>query len=449
MPPKREPEGETELQVLMGILREAQARAEAAEVRAEQRGVAREGAAHARLEALVYGLQARRTKKYDECYNCHRKGHYSKDCLAERVPRSTERRDEKKGANKGVRHEEKRPRKTSFISQSGDNMNKMSTRKSKEKANESPGRNSVNVNALRSSGVLRLGATSSRAAPVFEIVAIISDRKVRMGVDTRASVSCVSRSDLTKEELEKAKPTLERLHHAGGEALPSKVEVSLEVEMGGGKCMVTFNVIETGRCKLGFFLGMDVLDKHNFLLDTSTRTANYCGKPMPKEELEELRTSREQKFLAAGIEPVVYDLSREEQVSDEEQGREQPQEVPVRNVGVQCNFEDELENERRRENGKNVNVDEYRTLNQCCGAECDVKEVEGEVVMSSMNYQCSPVDSPEKRSEEEEEEKKHDGVGVEKHRGRARGGGRVRELLRGPRELRLGQLESARRKVQG
>ena len=95
-------------------------------------------------------------------------------------------------------------------------------------------------------------------------------------------------------------PTSERLHHAGGEALRSTAEVTLDIELGGCEIKATFNVIDTGRHPLGFLLGMDVLEKYAFLLDASTRSASFRGEPLPFEELEELRAFREKRILSAG-----------------------------------------------------------------------------------------------------------------------------------------------------
>ena len=48
---------------------------------------------------------------------------------------------------------------------------------------------------------------------------------------------------------------------------------------------VTFNVIEAGRFNLGFLLGMDVLEKHGFLLNASTRSVYFLKNAMSQEKL--------------------------------------------------------------------------------------------------------------------------------------------------------------------
>ena len=68
------------------------------------------------------------------------------------------------------------------------------------KDGESPSSESTKVSVVRSSSVMRLGATPSRDAPVFEVVASIGSRPVHMGVDTLAGVSCVGRADVTQEQ---------------------------------------------------------------------------------------------------------------------------------------------------------------------------------------------------------------------------------------------------------
>ena len=151
-----------------------------------------------------------------------------------------------------------------------------------------------------SSAVLRLGATPSRSVPVFEALGKVNGQWVRLGMDTLAGVSCVGRADLSKEEQALDVPTSERLHHAGGESLRTNMEVTLEVDIMGASFDVTFNVIESGRFPLGFLLGMDVLEKHDFVLNAATRQVEFRRVPLPQSELEENRAFREKELTSVG-----------------------------------------------------------------------------------------------------------------------------------------------------
>ena len=105
---------------------------------------------------------------------------------------------------------------------------------------------------------------------------------------------------MSKEEQALAVPTSERLHHAGGESLRTNMEVTLEVDISGTVFDVTFNVIESGRFPLGFLLGMDVLEKHDFVLNAATRQVEFRRVPLPQDELNENRAFREKELTSVG-----------------------------------------------------------------------------------------------------------------------------------------------------
>ena len=63
---------------------------------------------------------------------------------------------------------------------------------------------------------------------------------------------------------------------------------------------VTFNVVESGRFPLGFLLGMDVLEKHDFVLHAATRQVEFRGVALPQCELDEYREFREKELTAVG-----------------------------------------------------------------------------------------------------------------------------------------------------
>ena len=136
-----------------------------------------------------------------------------------------------------------------------------------------------------------MDSLQSRAAPVFEVPASIDGVFHRLGLDTLAGVSCVGSADLSPKQLSRAVPTAERLHHAGGEPLSTALEVTLDVSLGPFVLPVTFNVVETGRFKLGFLLGMDVLERYHFRLDVSNRTVLFDQNVFPIDKILEARSS--------------------------------------------------------------------------------------------------------------------------------------------------------------
>jgi hypothetical protein len=240
---------------------------------------------------------------------------------------------------------------------------------------------------------------------VFEIAATVSGKPVRLGLDTLAGLSCVGRLNLTKEELSRAVSTSERLHHAGGESLQSTAEVTLDVGLGECEIKVTFNVIDTGRFPLGFLLGMDILEKHAFVLDVSSRAASFCGEVMPVEELEVLRAFREGKLALAGVKSVVCHQPEEEK--EERRGWGDGARARVNAIRVESKFAvaenekllgDEVLNKKcnQKEDGDGV-------------VECVVQKVEEVVVVSIPAHhgvrQELPGEKAEKKEKKKEEEK--------------------------------------------
>ena len=68
----------------------------------------------------------------------------------------------------------------------------------------------------------------------------------------------------------------------------------------GNACLpVTFNVVDTGRFKLGFLLGMDVLERYHFCLDVSNRKVTFDDVVYPIDGILEARKYREQQLLSA------------------------------------------------------------------------------------------------------------------------------------------------------
>ena len=51
---------------------------------------------------------------------------------------------------------------------------------------------------------------------------------------------------------------------------------------------------------------MDVLEKHGFLLNASTRSVDFLNNAMSQEKLEKLRAHREQQLREAGVQSVEH-----------------------------------------------------------------------------------------------------------------------------------------------
>jgi hypothetical protein len=156
------------------------------------------------------------------------------------------------------------------------------------------------VKAVRSSSAVhKLGSNESRASPVLEVKSTANGKPMRLGIDSMASIGCIGRSDLNTGELSLAVPTTESLHHAGGESLRSGSEVTFNIGIGSGFFDVTFNVIENGHFPLGFLLGMNVLEKHDFVLHTATRLIDYSPVALSKEKLQAMCAAREQQITGS------------------------------------------------------------------------------------------------------------------------------------------------------
>ena len=193
-----------------------------------------------------------------ECYNCNERGHYANACPQPRRERTPAgRNSSEKGGKDGGGRGGGRHRKTAAIKGDKDKVDtKVDAGAPSAKKNDP---NSNGSCSIRSSlGVFRVDSLQSRAAPVFEVPASIDGVSHRLGLDTLAGVSCVGSADLSPQQLSRAVPTAERLHHAGGEPLSTALEVTLDVSLGPFVLPVTFNVVETGRFKLGFLLGMEL-----------------------------------------------------------------------------------------------------------------------------------------------------------------------------------------------
>ena len=78
--------------------------------------------------------------------------------------------------------------------------------------------------------------------------------------------------------------------------------------------------METGRFKLGFLLGMDVLEHYHFRLDVSNRTVLFDQNVFPIDKILEARKFRDQQ-LASAVTSQVASVSGEVETTFE---RRQP-----------------------------------------------------------------------------------------------------------------------------
>ena len=146
-----------------------------------------------------------------------------------------------------------------------------------------------------------------RPAPVLEIAANIGGRACRLGLNTFLGLSVVGLDDLPPGARNRCKHTSERLHPLGGVRLTSNLEVSLPVILAETTFNITFNVVETGACGLGFVLGMDYLEKYNFTLQPGERGVLVQFKMLTRKEILAFRQKREDKTqAAAGPRAVFY-----------------------------------------------------------------------------------------------------------------------------------------------
>ena len=145
-----------------------------------------------------------------------------------------------------------------------------------------------------------------RPAPVLEIAANIGGRACRLGLNTFLGLSVVGIDDLPPGARKRCKRTAERLHPLGGVRLTSQLEVSLPVILAETNFNMTFNVVETDACGLGFVLGMDYLEKLGFTLQPDERFVTYKSEPLTRKEIMAFRKRREDKTLAAAGPRAVF-----------------------------------------------------------------------------------------------------------------------------------------------
>ena len=88
--------------------------------------------------------------------------------------------------------------------------------------------------------------------------------------------------------------------------------MTLDVTLGNACLPVTFNVVDTGRFKLGFLLGMDVLERYHFCLDVSNRKVTFDDFAYPIDDILEARKRREQQLLSAQGSQVFSAYEKEE-----------------------------------------------------------------------------------------------------------------------------------------
>ena len=254
------------------------------------------------------------------CYNCNEMGHFSNECPSEKSARSKAAQEtkerEKKKAYDERRKESKRVNAVAAAAAkeaaSKDAADKLaadasardkSPDKSKQRGRSQSVRKTCPVFA--STRVCDVGlTTTSRSAPVLEVAASINGKSIRLGLDTLAGLSCVGKADLTSEERKLCEPTSERLHHAGGDLLRSSGEIELPVEIAGSILHVTFNVIDTGKHNLGFLLGMDVLERFEFVLECAQRKVSFNPHPVPQEDLLRFRRDKEKQLVRTGCKAV-------------------------------------------------------------------------------------------------------------------------------------------------
>jgi hypothetical protein len=255
-----------------------------------------------------------------ECFNCGKNGHFSRDCPAPKQQRNYQRRDyDQRQAN------ERLPR------DKGDDLFREEDQKKKEndekkilsiqeepkpqREPQPPSPRERSPRTKTSVKSVRCNLDASRAAQVFEVAAKIDGRLMIVGLDTLAAVSCVGRADLTKEQFERAVPTAVQLLHAGGGNLETTKEVMLPVTIGKKNLEVTFNVLDAGGDQLGFLIGMDVLEKHQFVLNAGTREATFADVP-EKEELKILQEKSAAGLLTCRTSKVTDDKEDDEEVTN-------------------------------------------------------------------------------------------------------------------------------------
>ena len=80
----------------------------------------------------------------------------------------------------------------------------------------------------------------------------------------------------------------------------------MPVTIGKKNLEVTFNVLDAGDDQLGFLIGMDVLEKHQFVLNAGTREATFADVP-EKEELKILQEKNVAGLLTCRSSKVAND----------------------------------------------------------------------------------------------------------------------------------------------
>jgi hypothetical protein len=270
---------------------------------------------HARDSTALKAIDAAQVR----CYNCNEMGHFSNECPSERTARSKAAQDKKKARDERRRDSQRVNAVTDATAK--DSASKDAAAKgvsdtttadkgaSGSKSRGSPVRPpSKTCPVFASTRVCDVGSTAtSRSAPVMEIAAAINGKSIRLGLDTLAGLSCVGKADLTAAERKLCEPTSERLHHAGGELLSSSGEIELPIEIAGSTIMVTFNVIDTGKHNLGFLLGMDVLERYEFVVDCARRKVTFCPLPVPQDDLLRYRRAKEKQLVLTGCKAVFTD----------------------------------------------------------------------------------------------------------------------------------------------